>query len=319
MTRDHGGNLDAAMRDYGGDDWLDLSTGINPCAYPVPPLPPRAWTALPTRADMAALTDAARQAYRSPVPPVPLAGAQSAIQALPRIAPGRTARVLAPTYNEHAGALRQAGWQVEDVASLDDLTGADLAVIVNPNNPDGRVAEPETLERIAAGVGTLVVDESFGDVTPELSIAPRLDRLPNVVVLRSFGKFFGLAGLRLGFALAAPSLADAIRTEAGPWPVSGAAIHVGRIALLDGDWQAQTRARLTRDAHRLDKLAMAAGWGVLGGCDLFRTYVTPDAAAAQDRLARARIWSRIFPYSDTWLRLGLPDGDGWPRLEDTLN
>lgn len=314
--RDHGGNLDAAMARYGGDGWLDLSTGINPRAYPVPDLPARAWSALPTRADMAALSDAARAAYGTDAGIVPLAGAQGAIQALPRIARGRSARVLGPTYNEHAGALVAAGWDVAEMDVLHALAGADLAVVVNPNNPDGRCHAPDALRDLAARVGTLVVDESFCDVTPELSLAA--DIPPNAVVLRSFGKFFGLAGVRLGFALAAEPLAAALRAEAGPWPVSGAAIGIGRRALADTAWHAATRTRLTRDAARLDRMAATAGWRLIGGTTLFRTYDTGDAATAQERLAQGRVWSRIFPYSDGWLRLGLPDGDGWSQLEAAL-
>ncbi|SFG84771.1 L-threonine O-3-phosphate decarboxylase [Palleronia marisminoris] len=314
--RDHGGNLDAAMARYGGTGWLDLSTGINPRPYPVSELSTRAWTALPTRADMAALTDAARAAYGTGAQIVPMAGAQGAIQALPRIVPGRLARVLGPTYNEHAGALIGAGWEVAEATDPDALEGADLAVVVNPNNPDGRSFAPNAVRDIAARVGTLVVDESFCDVTPELSLAA--DMPPNAVVLRSFGKFFGLAGVRLGFALAAEPLAAKLRAEAGPWPVSGAAIEVGRRALADTAWHAATRSRLARDAARLDRIAEAAGWRLVGGTTLFRTYETGDAVAAQRRLAEGRIWSRIFPYSDGWLRLGLPDGDGWAQLAAAL-
>ncbi|WP_375261658.1 threonine-phosphate decarboxylase CobD [Palleronia sp.] len=314
--RDHGGNLDAAMMRYGGDGWLDLSTGINPRAYPVPDLPSRAWTALPTRAEMAALSDAARAAVGTTATVVPMAGAQGAIQALPRVVSGRSARVLGPTYNEHAGALVGAGWEVAEMTEIGALEGADLAVVVNPNNPDGRSCTPDALRALAAQVATLVVDESFCDVAPELSLAK--DMPSNAVILRSFGKFFGLAGVRLGFALTAGPLAAKLQAEAGPWPVSGAAIEIGRRALSDTGWQAETRERLVRDAERLDRLAATAGWRLVGGTTLFRTYDAGHAAAAQDKLARGRVWSRIFPYSDGWIRLGLPDGDGWAQLEAAL-
>lgn len=314
--RDHGGNLDAAMRRYGGTGWLDLSTGINPRPYPVPELSARVWTALPTGADMAALIDAARAAYGGTAEIVPLAGAQGAIQALPRVVPGRDARVLGPTYNEHAGALLAMGWDVSEVTEAAALEGADLAVVVNPNNPDGRTCAPADLRTLSAQVGTLIVDESFCDIAPELSLTP--DMPHNAVVLRSFGKFFGLAGVRLGFALAAEPLAAKLRSEAGPWPVSGAAIEIGRRAMADTAWHEVTRTRLARDAARLDRIAEAAGWRLVGGTTLFRTYDTGDAVAAQERLAQGRVWSRVFPYSDGWLRLGLPDGDGWEQLEAAL-
>lgn len=319
--RDHGGNLDAARERFGGaaEAWLDLSTGINPVAYPVPALSPRAFAALPTRAEMAAVEAAAAACYGTRAEVVPLAGAQGAIQTVPYVLPRRAARVLGPTYNEHAAALRAAGWAVAEVGTPEALAGADLAVVVNPNNPDGRRHVPGDLLALAARVGVLVVDESFADPEPGLSLAPLLGGESNVVVLRSFGKFYGLAGLRLGFALCDGTLAGRLREMAGPWPVSGPAIDVARAALRDRDWQAETVARLSRDAARLDALVARAGWRLVGGTPLFRTYATPDAAAAQERLARRRIWSRIFPWSGEWLRLGVAGTEAeWRRLEAAL-
>lgn len=309
MVRDHGGNLDAARAMYGGDGWIDLSTGINRRPYPVPVLSPGAWTALPTAAAMQALIAAASATYgAAPDRILPMAGAQAAIQTYPRLAPPGLARVLAPTYNEHAASLRAQGWRVEEVRTPRALTGADLAVVVNPNNPDGRIVDP-----LALDVGLLVVDESFADPHPGLSVAAKAGG--NVLVLRSFGKFYGLAGLRLGFLLGDPGLLARAAELAGPWSVSGPALEIGAAALADTAWQAETTARLHADATRLDALALSAGWRLVGGTALFRTYATPDAKAAQDHLARHRIWSRIFPYSTEWIRLGLPDGADWPRIE----
>lgn len=318
IRRDHGGDLDRVRR--AGEDWLDLSTGINPQPYPVPPLPAEAWATLPTQSAITALTGAAAAAYGAHVAPVPLAGAQAAIQIVPRLAAPGQARVLGPTYNEHAAALALQGWRVATVDQIEALAGADLAVIVNPNNPDGRHDPPERILDLAPRVGLLVVDESFVDPRPELSVVPWLGRGPgNVVVLRSFGKFYGLAGLRLGFALAGDTLAHRTAELAGPWAVSGPAIAVGRVALADRGWADRTRQRLGADAARLDRLAGLAGWTLVGGTPLFRTYETGDAPAAQQNLARARIWSRIFPYSTGWLRLGLPGREAdWERLHDAL-
>ncbi len=318
--RDHGGNLDWAIARHGGApaEWIDLSTGINRVPYPLPPLSAEAWTALPTRAALAALRDEAARAYRTGAAILPVAGAQAAIQMVPRLsAPGR-ARVLTPTYNEHAAALRAAGWQVAEVGDLAALEGADLAIVVNPNNPDGRRWSPETLFDLSRCVRRLVVDESFADPDPELSLAAAAGQ-PGLFVLRSFGKFYGLAGLRLGFVLGAEEEIAALAEMAGPWPVSGAAIEVGRAALADRGWAEATTARLRAEAARLDALAAGAGWQGLGGTALFRLYETGNAAAAQERLARARIWSRIFPYAAGWLRLGLPGGEAeWARLAEAL-
>lgn len=317
--RDHGGNLDAAIATLGGTPahWLDLSTGINPEPYPVPRISGDAWAVLPRKSDMARLRDAAASAYATSLRVIPMNGAQGAIQLVPWLAqPGRAA-VMAPTYNEHAAALRACGWQVEEVASANALRGADLAVVVNPNNPDGRRTTPDALLDLAGDVGLLIVDESFVDPEPHLSIGTR-DCSENCIVLRSFGKFYGLAGLRLGFALASGSVADRLADLAGPWPVSGPAIEIACAALADTMWQARTVERLNQDAARLDSLASRNGWTLVGGTPLFRTYEVPDAPKVQEALASHRVWSRIFPYSDRWLRLGLPPQTRWPQLEAAI-
>lgn len=320
-SRDHGGDLDRARLVHGGADWIDLSTGINPVAYPMPALPRHALCALPTAEDVAALEAAAARAYGTAADVVALSGAQAAIQLIPRLGPPGHAAVLTPSYNEHAAALEAQGWRVSALRAPEAMAGADLAVVVNPNNPDGRRWTPEALARLADRVGLLVVDESFADPHPDLSLAPRLPALgERVLILRSFGKFYGLAGLRLGFALGGPETARRLRSLAGPWAVSGPAIAAGRAAFDDPAWRAETIARLVRDAGRLDALAEGAGWRLVGGTLLFRTYETGDAVAAQARLARAALWSRIFPYSAGWLRLGLPGHEAaWARLEAALS
>jgi cobalamin biosynthetic protein CobC len=318
---DHGGNLDVAMHRFGGrvENWIDLSTGINRRPYPVPELGLRHWTALPSRADIEALLEAARQAYAATVPVLAVAGAQAAIQLLPRLARCGRARILGPTYNEYAAIFRAADWVAEEVADLDALAGADLAVIVNPNNPDGRQHDTAKLLALLPRVGRLIVDESFADAVPGLSLASQAGR-PGLLILRSFGKFYGLAGLRLGFVLGSEADIAALATMAGPWPVSGAAIAIGRRALADRDWAAATTARLAREALRLDALVQARGFGLVGGTPLFRLYETGDASAVQEQLGRAHIWSRIFPSALGWLRLGLPgDETEWTRLAAALS
>lgn len=318
--RDHGGDLDRAIARYGPGDWIDLSTGINRRHWPVGAIADSAWTGLPMRADQARLLDAARQAWL--VAPenagVALAGAQAAIQMMPSLRPPGQAGVLVPTYNEYAACLAAQGWQLRECKDLAALRGADLAVVVNPNNPDGRRFSRDSLLELAARVGLLVVDESFADTMPEISLLPRA--LPDsVLVLRSFGKFYGLAGLRLGFAFGAPPLVARLQAMAGPWPVSGPAIQIGSAALSDHGWTAAMRRQLVRDAARADALALRARWRPAGGTPLFRLYHTADAALAQDHLVRHRIWSRIFPYSPHWLRLGLPGAEReWARLAEAL-
>ena len=314
--RDHGGNLDWAVRFYGGTGWIDLSTGINRVPYPVGLVSAGAWTDLPTRSAMEGLLAAARVAYATKAPMVALSGAQGAIQMIPSLGQPGLARVLGPTYNEHAACLVAAGWRVEEVADLGALAGADLAVVVNPNNPDGRRTGRQALMDLLPAVGRLVVDESFADALDAESVAGQA--APGLIVLRSFGKFYGLAGLRLGFATGDALDIDRLTQMAGPWPVSGAAIEIGTRALLDKAWAGTTVARLQLDVAQLDLLMQPHG-ALVGGTALFRLYNVPDAAAMQGLLARGQIWSRIFPYSATWIRLGIPgSNEEFSRLAKTL-
>lgn len=316
--RDHGGGLDAAIARFGGDrdGWLDLSTGINPVPYPVEQLPADAWTALPDAAARDRLLAAARRFWSVPEGAriVAAPGASALIARLPAIAGRSRIAIPAPTYNEHAAAFRAHGVTVSDAAE----PGSAL-VCVHPNNPDGATWPSAALD----GRPLVVVDESFCDTAPLESHVARTAQ-PGCIVLKSFGKFWGLAGLRLGVAIAhpdtlappegGPDLAELL----GPWPVSGPALAIGARALADDDWAQQTRARLEADAARLDGLMTARGAQVAGGTPLFRLYAVDDAGAWQDRLARGHVWSRIFPYSRGWLRLGLPAPDGWAQLEAAL-
>lgn len=308
---DHGGGIDAATARWGGTraDWLDLSTGINPRAYPIPALPPDAWTALPDRNAFAALETAARRFWAIPDGAAILAapGASALIARIPALLPPGRIAIPAPTYNEHARAFRATGWTVTDSAPDG---GTEATVIVHPNNPDGRLHPPPQTP-------FAVIDESFCDVTPDATHIAASTR-PGTLILKSFGKFWGLAGARLGFAIGDPSLIARLAPMIGPWAVPGPTLAIATAALNDTKWATETRARLMTDAQRLDTLMAQAGATPLGGTPLFRLYDTPDAARWQNRLAQHRILTRIFPYSTRWLRLGLPDGNGWTRLETTL-
>ena len=320
MKRDHGGNLEWAARHYGGtvDQWIDLSTGINRQPYMIPSLSAQAWMALPTASATTRLVEAARTAYNTKAAILPLAGAQAAIQLVPLLsAPGK-ASIMSPTYNEHAGALRAAGWEVVEASRLTDLEGADLAVVVNPNNPDGKHYSVSDLSALLPHAGRLIVDESFADPYPAFSVAP-LAGETGLIVLRSFGKFYGLAGMRLGFALGCEADISHMAELAGPWPVCGPALEIGAMALTDAGWTKASTARLMSEISRMDEPATKAGWHVVGGTCLFRLYQTPNAKEAQERLARQQIWSRIFPYSDTWIRLGMPGNEAeWNRYVKAL-
>lgn len=309
-TRDHGGRIDAAILRYGGqrENWIDLSTGLNPQPYPLPDLARDDWVALPDQAAQQALIDAARAFWAVPegAMVLPAPGASALIARIPALAPAARVRITPPTYNEHAAAFGAQGWSVQTVGP------AEACVLVHPNNPDGQYWSAHD-----ATADLTVIDESFCDLMPRASLV-QLAAHPGRIVLKSFGKFWGLAGLRLGFAIAQLDMIDRLSELLGPWPVSGPALRVGALALLDRDWTDRTRARLRQDAARLDDLMRAHGAELSGGTDLFRLYSVDDAAAWQDRLAHHHIWTRIFPYSDRFLRLGLPPPDGWDRLRTAL-
>ncbi|SMH59837.1 threonine-phosphate decarboxylase CobD [Azospirillum agricola] len=319
----HGGDLDGARAAFpdAPQPWVDLSTGINPWSYPLPPIPPDAWTRLPARGAEMALREAAAACYGAPSAErvAAASGSQALIQLLPRLrAPGRVA-VLAPTYAEHALCWAGAGHRLSETTDP-ETADADVLVVVNPNNPDGRLLEPARLlalaERQAGRGGWLVVDEAFADCEPAGSVAP-FAGTPGLVVLRSFGKFFGLAGLRLGVALAEPALAAALRAAVGPWAVSGPGLAVAAAALSDRDWIAATRIRLRAEAEALDRLLTGVGLTVAGGTDLFRLVTHPDARSLHRILGEAGILVRRFEQRPDWLRLGLPaDGEARRRLRD---
>lgn len=312
--RDHGGGLDAAQAQYGGNrcDWIDLSTGINPNPYPIDGVSQQDWTALPDQAAQTALLQAARAFWNVPDDAAILAapGASSLIARIPLLAPVGQVQITQPTYNEHAAGFETQGWTVTNTA--ENMTPIQARVIVNPNNPDGRI-----WQRSDISAPLTVVDESFCDITPDASLIQHAAQ-PGVVVLKSFGKFWGLAGLRLGFAIAAPEMIARLTAALGPWPVSGPALRIGAKALQDTNWAAQTRTQLAIDRARLDRLILPKGATLAGGTDLFRLYTVDNAAKWQDRLAKHHIWTRIFPWSDTHLRLGLPAPDAWGRLEAAL-
>jgi len=324
---EHGGSLARAERLYPGapKPWLDLSTGINPHSYPLPDLPASIFHRLPEEVRIAELADDAAAVYRAPSGShvVAAPGTQALLPLVASLVrPGRAA-VLSPTYAEHARAAALAGHTVVEAPAFDALFEADLAIVVNPNNPDGRVVPRVNLLALAARMrergGVLVVDEAFMDVGPQAeSLAADVEQ-GGFVVLRSFGKFFGLAGLRLGFALGARSVISDLRGRLGPWAISGPALEVGLAALADREWQVAMRARLAADATRLDALLCSHGLVVAGGTDLFRFVRSASAPSVADHLGRRGILVRTFDFDQTAQRFGLPGDDaGFDRLAEAL-
>lgn len=323
----HGGDLAAARRLFPAapQPFIDLSTGINPVPYRLPRLSADDLARLPDPAAATALAGIAARAYgaSSASHVVPAPGTQILLPLVAGLVPPGRAAILSPAYGEFARAAALAGHSITAAHTLDAISDARLAFVGNPNNPDGRLYARGDLialaERLRARGGILVVDEAFMDVGPAGASLGDEVGSGNIVVLRSFGKFFGLAGLRLGFALAAPQLATRIAAILGPWAVSGPALAVGAKALADAAWIARTRTRLRKSAARLDTMLSGAELDIVGGTDLFRLVRTPAASALFEHLGQAGIFVRVFRERADWLRFGLPANEkAWQRLQTAL-
>ncbi|QTT87579.1 threonine-phosphate decarboxylase CobD [Pseudomonas chlororaphis] len=320
---EHGGRLRKAAEQYGiaEVDWLDLSSGLAPWPWPIPEIGMRAWARLPETDD--GLEQAARDYYGAAhVLPVP--GSQAAIQLLPRLRRAGKVGVLSPCYAEHAEAWRRSGYIVREVLEQEVdffLDSLDVLVVVNPNNPTGLSLTPERLldwhARLAQRGGWLVVDEAFMDNTPQLSLAAQADQV-GLIVLRSFGKFFGLAGVRLGFVLAERKLLKLLAEQVGPWAVSGPTRVLGQVCLRDNEGHGRQRLRSEAASLRLAQLLERHGLKPQGGCALFQWLITDRAELLHEFMARRGILLRLFTHNSS-LRFGLPaDEADWSRLEQAF-
>lgn len=328
MSVRHGGNIDEAALEFSvpKENWIDLSTGINPYAYPLENLSERIWQVLPEKGALEALKEAATQCYglAKAEHVLPVAGTQALLQVLPHLfeKPKRV-RVLGPTYKEHAACWARAG---HDVREIDDLVKArqdsDILIIVSPNNPTGRIIAPEMLLELAQEKaqqdGLLIVDGAFMDVDPQSDISSWTG-LKGLMILRSFGKFYGLAGLRLGFALCEGEINERLTHGLGPWSVSGPALEIGRRALLDRDWQNKTKAELANRAARLDDILNQNSVTVKGGCSLFRFCKLKGVNDFYRFMGREGVLIRTFDDVADHVRIGLPGNErDWQKLADVL-
>ena len=330
----HGGRLNNAVKRWGipREQWLDLSTGINPLGWPVPELPAEVWQRLPEDDD--GLEDIIRNWSGAPLTGgcVPVAGSQAAIMALPSLRKPCRVGIPVPGYREHGHHWRSAGHDIVPVgpkrvyggaSGCDDrwLDQLDVLVWINPNNPTGAIVPPSTLlrwhKRLQKRGGWLVVDEAFLDATPAFSLACQSDR-PGLIVLRSLGKFFGLAGIRAGFVLADKNIAGALTEKLGPWAVNGPARYVMAQALLDIKWQQKACTCLQGSAQRLRGILHSAGLSSMGGSPLFHTVRTDAPTLLADQLAGQGVLVRIFEQPGL-VRFGLaPEESQWCRLEKAL-
>lgn len=320
---EHGGKLRLAAKRYDIplQQWTDLSTGINPNGWQGELPPVSAWARLPEDEDDLVET---AMGYYGVDALLPVAGSQAAIQTLPKLRQQSRVAILAPSYNEHAHAWLRAGHDVElvaveDIAEIVDKV--DVLVIVNPNNPTAATFEQATLlewrHRLAKRQGWLIVDEAFMDTTPNKSLAKETNR-EGLIVLRSIGKFFGLAGARVGFVLAHHQLLSTLQEELGPWTVSGPSRWLVSQALSDGVWQTNMRQRLKQQSERLNLLLQQNDLTLSGYTALFQTIETPYATYVHEQLAQQGILTRLF-VDASLIRFGLPKDEAqWQKLTQAL-
>lgn len=322
----HGGNLQDAKALFpeAPEPWLDLSTGINPNPYPFQPPDLSAFARLPSPQEVGRIEAVAARAYGvgDPSRIVAAPGSQALIRMLPRLRAKSRVAIVGPTYSEHERSWTREGHDVIEVTGLAEglVSAADVIVIANPNNPDGRVVGPSRLVEAAAALhgrgGWLVIDEAFADLEDGVSIAAHGH--PGAVVLRSFGKAYGLAGVRLGFAVTSPGLGALLRDAFGPWAVPGPTLAVGAAALADQAWLRDQKVQLHRAATELDRVLQEAGFSLVGGTRLFRLASHAAAEVWFERLAQAGIWVRKFGHDPRILRFGIPPEQEFLRLRQAL-
>ncbi|WP_074204299.1 threonine-phosphate decarboxylase [Parasphingorhabdus marina] len=311
--RFHGGRLVAAAGRFKSAPapWIDLSTGISPWAYPVPEVTADIWGRLPEPEQIARLERAAAEAFgvTKPAEIVAVPGSDLAIRLLGTLFPNSQGALLTPIYSGH-----RAAWPDAVEISRDEADDHDLVILANPNNPDGRIVSPARLRALR---GQIIVDEAFADTEPAVSLLP--DR-GDAIILRSFGKFYGLAGIRLGFVIADVPIVERLRHVLGDWPVSAIATTVGIAAYQDGNWQEHQRKRLGEAASRLDRLLEDSGLRIIGGTSLFRLAIHDKARELFEYLGRSGILVRPFSEEEQQLRFGLPANEAeWQRLTNALD
>lgn len=313
----HGGRLAEAQAHFGAGEqpWIDLSTGINPVPWPGAATIAPDWQALPDPLALADLEAAAAAHFGvAPAHICAVPGSEIGLRIVGRLL-DRPACHLTPAYRTHGAAFTRTS----AVREPEEAPPGSVLLLANPNNPDGRLFSAERLAALRERVEWLVVDEAFADCMPGSSIAPAIGEGQRLVVLRSFGKFFGLAGVRLGFVLGPAEIVAGCRALLGDWPVSAAAVAFGRAAYRDRAWIAATVEMLKDSAARLDGLLKRHGLQARGECPLFRLVELDDAAALFERLARRAILTRPFDEQPRWLRFGLPaDEAELARLDAAL-
>lgn len=315
----HGGALELAQRRFpdAPQPWIDLSTGINPHGWPVPHDLAIDWQRLPEAHQLMALEAQAAQYFGvDPCYVCAVPGTEMAMRLIGAMI-GPAGQYGLPAYRTHSEIFAQA----TAAASLDEADAGQPLIFANPANPDGRLLKRSALLALLdqRAMGWTMIDEAYADTDPKQSVADQIDERRRIILLRSFGKFFGLAGVRLGFVLAPTALLQKLRHAMGAWPISSAAIAIGRAAYSDHRWIADARTQMHAAAMQLDALLAAQGLITTGACPLYRLIISDKAAPLFDQLAQQAILTRPFDDHPNWLRIGLPaDRLAFDRLAEAL-
>ena len=316
----HGGDIDLAIKKYGGQraDWIDLSTGINRTSYPWQESVKVELRDLPSSKLLMGLEKAASRAYKvaEGTDTAAVQGAQQIISLLPICLKNyNSVAILGPTYNEYEKAFKSSGIKAETVSEVSKLSSSDIAIIVNPNNPTGKVIAEEILDDLSKKVRILIIDESF-----RMFSSRRIQKFDNVIQINSLGKFFGLAGVRLGFVSGPSDFIKSVRGMLGPWPTSSLAAEIGTIALNDKTWISEMEKILLEGSNILHEACNTKNWKLVGKTNLFHTYATSNCVEVEEQFAAHNIWIRTFDYSKSWVRLGIPTSKyEWARVRQALN
>ena len=316
----HGGDIDLAIKKYGGEreDWIDLSTGINGASYPWQECVNVELRNLPSNKILMQLEKAAARAYKIAecTETAAVSGAQQIINLLPLCLKScNSVAILGPTYNEYEKAFKRSGTKTKTVSETSKLSCSDIAIIVNPNNPTGKVIADETLAGLSKKVRILIIDESF-----KMFSSRRTLNFSNIIQINSLGKFFGLAGVRLGFVSGPSEFIKTVKEMLGPWPVSSLAAEIGIVALNDKVWISEMEKILVTESNTLLEACSSKNWELIGKTSLFHTYATSSCLEVEKQFAAHGIWIRTFDYSETWVRLGIPTSENeWTRVKQALN
>lgn len=318
----HGGRLNRAVKKFNIpiENWIDLSTGINPNHWPIPNIPDKCFTRLPEDDD--GLVEAARKYYQADNL-LPVAGSQSVIQLLPLLREKSKVAVPDIGYAEHAHQWQTAGHEIifYKTSNLDNIVNdVDVLIIINPNNPTGEIVTQKQLlawhKILQSKQGWLIVDEAFADAEEIPSIV-NMSHQSGLIVLRSIGKFFGMAGVRSGFVFAEKNLLKEINEKLGPWVLTGVSRYVTTMALLDNEWILNSKQALNQTSDSMHDLILGCSGVTPSGTKLFKTIVHVQAEEIFELFAMQGVLVRLLD-NKKGIRFGMPGDGDWEKVQQVF-